>query len=55
MIVNAKRTVCVLVELTAVDIKSILSGHEIVRETMAHGDDPVLVRVYCSNPEDFKK
>lgn len=55
MIVNARRTLYVIVELSAEDMQTILEGHEVIRESRAAGDQEVLVRVYCDHPEDVKK
>jgi NOL1/NOP2/fmu family ribosome biogenesis protein len=56
MIVNTRETCYVIVELDAEDVKKILKGEDIVVENCAADDDVnVLVRCYCSNPEDFKK
>jgi len=54
MIVNAREKLYVIIELTAEDIQDILSGVDVVQESTAADDQNVLVRVYCSNPEDFR-
>lgn len=56
MIVNAKKTNYVIVELTKQDIDLILEGEDVVTESRAYSDDGCLVRVYCSEvPDTFDR
>jgi len=50
MIVNATNTTYVIVELTKTDALNILEGADIIVQSRAAQDIPVLCRVYCANP-----
>jgi hypothetical protein len=54
MIVHARQTVYVIVELDSVDVRRLLNGDFILKESTADNSDDVLVRVYCANLQDAK-
>ena len=50
MIVNANKTLYVIVELTKADINRILRSKDVYCHSSSYNDEPVLARVYCSDP-----
>ena len=52
MIVHARQTVYVIVELDSVDMRRLLNGEYVLRESVPSDSEDVLVRIYCANPQD---
>ena len=55
MIVNCKDIEYCIVELNPEDMEKILAGHDVWKESYANSDKNILVRVYCSVPQDVKR
>jgi len=55
MIVNFKEMPYAIVELDEKDMNKLNKGEDVMQESRAGYDNPILIRVYCSNPQSTEE